>query len=279
MRWLQRTLQHLTAQRLASPLAVWGKLPTHVDYVGLNASVAHAQAWQGWVARQWRSPALRRSEAPPRARAHAGAGWMHLDPEPQQQQDMTLAPVAFVLPALHAAPAQQLWWRGVMVTSSDRIGRPHPLIVYQQVSQRWLRRSVQDAGTEAALSAPLFALTRVLARWQAHHDDLASLGRSLAQLDHFWAPALPQLLGRALPPATDQQLHTIVQTLGVDGDAPDALEALDSQTPQGRRLRRLGVCRQAVGQPAAQASFWLFDRHGLCVRDAHAWPELWRSAS
>ncbi|MBP7564779.1 MAG: type VI secretion system-associated protein TagF [Burkholderiaceae bacterium] len=123
-RTLDRWLGHWLARLAAPPLAVWGKLPTHADYLQHHAGAAAARDWQAWLGRF--APAPRRSRP---------SGWLQLEPA---APDLQALPVAFVLPPGTLAFAGRRHVAGVMAPSQDSVGRAHPLIVWRCVDARWL---------------------------------------------------------------------------------------------------------------------------------------------
>lgn len=159
-----------------------------------------------------------------------------------------------------------------MVTSHDGIGRPHPLIVYQRVSDAWLAKAALSAATGGHPPDLLYWLVRVLARWQAHREDLGSLSQAIAALDRLLTPGLPQLLGLAAAPVSARQLGAVVDSLGADDEAPDAM-GFAARARRGAR----GAAAPASGQPTQ--GFWLLDGQGACLRGAKAWPELWSAGA
>jgi type VI secretion system ImpM family protein len=278
MDWLAHLLQGLVSRRLAAPLAIWGKVPSHTDFVSINTLMQDAQAWQAWVSHQWNPPSAIR---PKERKAREEQGWMHLTPPPESRADLSQIPVAFMLPAPGLAGSQQ-YWRGVITTSRDRIGRPHPLIVYQRTSARWLqRRPTQRSETPSVdwqyttpgvLSHDLLYWTaRVMARWQAHHDSLHSLSQAVASLDRLHAPGLRQLLGDGPAPIAPAQLHDLVQGLGRDDELPDAMDGLEAVRS------RPGARGGAQPPQNPSCGYWILDATGQRLRQAADWSQLWKS--
>ncbi|TDM06848.1 MAG: hypothetical protein C4K60_14355 [Ideonella sp. MAG2] len=278
MGWLSHFLQRQTTRRLAGPLAIWGKVPSHSDFINVNTLIQDTQAWAAWVAHQWQTP------SPPAAkRKPQDQGWMSLSPEPHSYADLSQIPVAFMLPAPADQGGEQ-FWRGVLVTSRDRIGRPHPLIVYQRASPRWLRRlpSPNPAAatpdwthTQPAQESQdlLYWLARVLARWQAHHDTLGTLSRAIASLNQLHAPGLRQLLGDGPSVVAPARLHELVNSLGRDDDIPDAMDSIDSV----RHLLSAGQRR--APSPAQSCGFWILDSGGERLRQTTRWSDLWKASA
>jgi len=259
----KRMEQYLVERRLAGPLAIWGKLPGHADYISQNAAAADTAVLQRWVAEHWRPPGAPRAAS---AQDRHETGWMHTAHPEAAPHDDTLTPVIFVL-----ATRGRGWsktphcLRGAIVPSQDRIGRPHPLIVYQRVTPRWLRRRLP-----AACGSPddlLYWVARILARWQLHHDELASLSQAVQALDALQTPRLAHVLfGDSPVPISSTGATALVEALGREDILPDAMEP---QTPP--------LTRPAASLPdRSGTSFWQSDANGTLLRLAPHWNELWK---
>jgi type VI secretion system protein ImpM len=140
-------LRKLIAPWCILPPAIWGKLPDRADFVRSGVRHGEAEAWMLWLAQQGFN-----AEAGVAARAVS-------------------APVAFVLPAGDLSFARRRFVFGVIAPSVDKVGRSHPLVIYQQAHPRWAMRHF-----EAQRDQPLnwqFWLARVVARHartQGHAD-------------------------------------------------------------------------------------------------------------
>ncbi|WP_077038077.1 type VI secretion system-associated protein TagF [Pelomonas sp. KK5] len=255
MRPLAELEQRLVRWRLAGPLALWGKLPGQADYVSRRASPSDVALLQRWVAEQWQPP----TRPQPRTRQR---GWLALNHDADRAPDLSMTPVLFVM---GAGPGRHL--RGAVVPSQDRIGRPHPLVLFQPATRRWLQRRLP-----AACGSPdelLYWLARVLARWQAHSESIEALDRAVQALDRLQQPGFSHALLGDLPrPIAEAAGYRLVESLGAGQLMADAME-----------LRYIAVPSKAALPAAPATVFWQSDASGVLLRVAGAWPELWGAAA
>ena len=168
-----------------SPPAIWGKLPSHADYVTHGVRADEVVELHDWLAAQVRPLAgPRKVPATPRPSADR---WLALEPERHRPSPHSI-PVAFVLPPDVLAFSGPQYVLGVVANSCDRLGRRHPLIVYQRANARWLRQHFVSIGDDApslfesdsgpstmtGLRQPwMFWLARLVSRYARHPDAAA----------------------------------------------------------------------------------------------------------
>lgn len=156
-------LNHLLIPRRLAPPAIWGRLPTHADFVRSGMLHGESEGWSSWIAQQGHGEAagleFARSD-----RADAGA-----DTDVVERID----PICFILPPGTLAFAPRQFVIGAMVPSGDRAGRRHPLLVYQRTSRRWL--SAHLVSTDSPVMRWLMWLSRAIAGHVAA-DDQRGLG-------------------------------------------------------------------------------------------------------
>lgn len=213
-----------------TPPAIWGKLPAHADFV--RSGVRHGEA-DGW------------------------ARWLAGIPVPPHDPGMPLdahraVPVSFVLPPGALAFAPRRFVLGVIAPSVDRVGRRHPLLVYQLARRSWVMQHL-------APSQPrdwLFWLARAVAR-HAQRSAQADM-RSL----HDCVQGLWQLHEEAY--ATRQPQSQNVQS------EPHATPPLDAAL--GRDAERLLAARIASSGPEDITA----GLHGVRYLPWSDWPQrLW----
>ena len=249
----------LSHRWLAAPLGVWGKLPSHGDFLRHRCSAAQAQDWQDWVGRVWtlRAPAspVRRARKPVRSEA----GWLTLEPR-KVAVDLARVPVAFVMPpgALPFSPRHCV--QGVMLASEDQIGRPCPLIVFQQITPGWLRRTwVDRPGLQQ--HDILYWLARITARAHAAERSWEELTQAVDGVWQAHAPGWRQLLGLPLAVPAQEQLELLLRSYCAHetADAARGLRGVQRLpwTDWPAQFLRTGI-------PAAHA-FWQQDLGGAYV--------------
>lgn len=271
-----------TIARASAP-AVWGKLPSHGDFIQHGIKAGEVQAWQHWLAEHVRPKVEPKPTVVPRFRA--GEHWLSLDAPQRQKPLAQRVPVAFVLPPGTLTFARQ-HVAGVMANSHDRLGREHPIIVYQCVNRRWLEQHVVgDASQEpaAALRQWLFALTRLLDRYVQPPDEegAKSLGPNaprttttlaLSQaIDRLWAlyvPGWPQRLGMA------ERMPSLSEVQAVLQQAPTQSGPAPAESLQGMpRLPWVDWPERLWTKPCA--AFWQQDGQGGYVGSSLRLGEIW----
>ena len=201
--------EHLSRQWLASPLAVWGKLPSHGDFLKHRTSAAQAQDWQDWVARVWSQREAPRPATLPHGLVRGEPGWVALEPR-KREADLTEVPVAFVMQpgAMPFAPRHCV--QGVMVASTDQVGRPCPLIIFQQIAPGWLRRTWVRKPANSHHDM-LYWLARIAARAHAADRDWHDLAHAVDAVWLAHAPNWRHLLGAPAPAPSGMELDALVR--------------------------------------------------------------------
>ncbi len=268
---------YLSQRWLAQSPHIWGKLPSHGDYLRYRVLPDQAQGWKTWIDKVWHLRPLQQVRSgvssPTHKQAQAKAGWMQLD-APHAHPDLGVVPVAFVLPpgALSFSPKQYV--QGVMIPSEDKIGRASPFIVYQQVSRIWLARTWARNNTENLVAAPgqnlLYWWARIAARMHGTQSDFAHCCQAVDAVWQLHAPSWPQLMGAAptiLP--SDQVQHALgPYRLRDEADCAWGLQGVQ-QLPWHNWPDR--ICAAA----SPQAAFWQQDMHGAYVNAADNLLDLW----
>jgi type VI secretion system protein ImpM len=186
------------------PLAVgwYGKLPSRGDFVGRGLPAPWLETWDGWLQRGLAGAARQLGADVLRARLPAMPPWQ-----------------CVVLPAASGEPA----WCGVVVPSTDRVGRAFPLLLAEAYEEAALDRvGLVPLQTRAlgvadwldrigALSSPR-AFDAGVARWAATGwrgapspasgpGTLAELRQAAPHAQSFWWR--PEPLGPMVPPLAE----------------------------------------------------------------------------
>lgn len=235
-----------------SPPAIWGKLPHHADFVRSGVRHGELEAWASWLD----------GLDGPRHGAQADAATKAL-----------ALPVAFVLPPGVLAFAPRRFVLGVIAPSFDRVGRRHPLVVYQRAHPRWVQRHF-----EAQLRQPCdwqFWLARAMAR-HVHPEGPAHLAAMKSTVKAVWRAqaALSNTArrdGDIAPQA--QQAGWLDRWAGpVRGDDPGA-------RLHGVRYLPWADWPQCLQGTHADSAFWQQDAQGRFVGASHRLQSLWSGAS
>lgn len=261
-------LQNLRSRWLATPLAIWGKLPSHGDFLRHRCTAAQARDWQSWVASVWSQRPVPHAPRRPQRAVRGETGWLTLEPR-KPVADLGSVPVAFVMQpgALPFAPRHCV--QGVILASEDRVGRPCPLIIFQPVTPGWLRRSWSGAARPNPQDM-LFWLARIAAR--AHAAD-TSWEALTAAVDGVWqahAPGLRHLLDAAPPAPPRQQLDTVLRTYCAH-DTADAARGLQGV----RRMPWPQWPSPILRTEQPMHAFWQQDLRGGYVNAGESLPTLW----
>lgn len=172
-------LKRLIAANLVTTPAIWGKLPAHADFVSSGMRNGDLECWKSWLTAQT------------------------FDGKSGHGSSSASLPAAFVIPASTLGLARRGFVVGAMARSMDRLGRPHPLVVYQFAQARWLLRHFSPHA-----SCPqdwFFWLARTVSRHASLHEaaDIRTLERATGELWRLHAPSASQLLTDALRGTTD----------------------------------------------------------------------------
>lgn len=173
--------------------ALWGKVPSHADYVSFRVASNEAHQWQQWL---YSHGAAERRVAGTRGTYCSEV--LGLD-----EQIIRHIPVTFLIPPGQLGFSRRHYVVGVFAWSVDRLGREHPLIAYQMASPAWVRSWRQTTRTPE--SDWLFQLARLLLLSSQRlrdraavsgQDDWAGLQQ---ELDRLWTRFCPKGLARLLP--------------------------------------------------------------------------------
>lgn len=261
--------EHISRRWLAAPLSIWGKLPSHGDFLKHRTSAAQAQDWQDWVSRVWsQRPAAQQAPAQ-RIAARGEPGWLTLEPR-KASINLSEVPVAFVMQAGAMPFSPRHCVQGVMVASTDQVGRPCPLIIFQQVAPGWLRRTWVAKQQTNSHHDMLYWLARIAARAHAADrgwEDLAGV------VDAVWlahAPNWRHLLGAPLPAPSSMQIDTLVRQY-CDHDTSDTAHGLHGV----HRMPWVNWPTQIVRADKPVHAFWQQDMRGGYVNASENLSTLW----
>lgn len=232
----------------ATPPAIWGKLPGHADFVRSGMRHGESEAWMPWLAQQSRN-----AGADATARAVA-------------------IPVAFVLPPGTLAFARQRFVLGVIAPSIDKVGRHHPLVIYQQAHPRWVK-----AHFEAQLWQPLdwqFWLARAVARHTRAQGfaDLRALERTVRAL---WREQMQSTDASSAITADARRHRTQALLDNCAGPAP-----LNDPAAQLHGVRYLPWTNWPARLQGSrvESAFWQQDSEGRFIGAANRLQRLWGGA-
>lgn len=285
-----------------TPPAIWGKLPTHGDYLQHAVRADEVRGWQRWLGNALPAQHHKAATGKRPGRAHK---WVLLEPGRYKPAPSSI-PVAFVLPAGTVAFAPDQYVVGVIANSCDRLGREHPMLVYQRANRRWLNQCLAPAG-KGAPSAPdqgdathrleqqnwLFWLARLVSRYVAEPEQASSLWTedardgsaaavsdvrissmmglesAVAQLWALYAPGWSQWVGVPKPRPALAQLQQLIDSAAParDFDAADNLRGV-GHLPWADWPARLDG-------PQAQPAFWQQDAYGGYVGATQRLADLW----
>jgi type VI secretion system protein ImpM len=242
-------LKRLTASWLVTPPAIWGKLPAHPDFIRSGMRHGESEGWRPWLVRHGRP-----LQSTPTEPVRAATG---------------LVPAAFVLQPGTLAFAPRQFVMGVIVPCADRLGRQHPLLVYQLARARWVRRYFA-----AQAQQPrdwLFWLSRAVGQHLADPGcpDIRALHREVHALWAGHAPRWPDLVqpGGSLKPGTAGR-HT---------DAARE-RASHCESRSGKARLPWTDWPQGLHRPNARSAFWQQDDDGGYSNADVDLQRLWRTS-
>lgn len=170
----------------ASPPALWGKLPSHGDFVRYNLRFHWDEAIKEWI-RHTFTPLAHHHHTQPSLMGHAGMPW------------------CFILPPGHLKCEQEEYIIGVWIASSDKLGRQYPFIMMQTVSASWIQSYI--AHHELMPRDWLFRASRSIARavymlpHQPESDPIHALIQELENTWQYYQPRWTQLMQRSAAPS------------------------------------------------------------------------------
>ncbi|WP_027013767.1 TagF domain-containing protein [Comamonas composti] len=257
--------------------AVWGKLPTHADFIQIQVKGEQAQQWQNWFALQWQT-----GSRLPKRRRMSRELWLNLSAQACMEEAGNSLPVAFVLAPGQLDFSGAQYVIGVMVPSSDQIGRGHPLMVYQLAPRRWLEQ--QWLTGQRSSRDWQFWLARLLSAvvqhaWDrqvsAKPDLRGRIEASVAQLWQVFHPAWAVRWRAAhggSAEAINQACEPILAPWLADHEARADVAALLSGVPHFPRSDWPG----GLAHAGFQSMFWQQTAQGEYVMAETSLAALWR---
>lgn len=278
--WVSKTMHTMRHRWLCGPLCIWGKLPAHGDFLRRNTTAAHTRDWQNWVTRVWNLRPLPQAARLPRARPGFSSNWTQLEP-PKPLPDLGSVPVNFVMQPGVMPFSGRHYVQGVVMASQDQVGRAFPLIVFQQVSPAWMRRTwgAQKPGNIVGSTLPvagggskdqLFWISRLMARTHASDKGWADFAMAVEALDALHSPDWRSLFGAAAVPPDRKALNTLLQAY-CDSDIRDAAYGL--RGVQQLPWTNWPSCILRKENPSN--AFWQQDLRGCYINASDSLHGLW----
>jgi type VI secretion system protein ImpM len=269
-------LSNFIGAGISSP-AIWGKLPTHADFIQIQVKGEQAQQWQNWLALQWQA-----GSRLPKRRRMSRELWLNLSAQACMEEAGNALPVAFVLAPGQLEFSGTQYVIGVMVPSSDQIGRGHPLMVYQLAQRRWLEQ--QWLAEQRSVRDWQFWLARLLSAVVQHAWSVGAAaksdlrGRIEASVEQLWQVFHPAKVIRwrtaqgNVAETIDQACEPILAPWQTDPEARADVAALLSGVPHFPRSDWPAV----LAHPRFQSMFWQQTVQGEYVMAETSLAALWR---
>ncbi|MFM9922910.1 type VI secretion system-associated protein TagF [Variovorax sp. H27-G14] len=229
-----------------TPPALWGKLPGHSDFVRSGVRRGEQEAWVSWLDEQ-----DIHAGGPAAITARAG-------------------PIAFVLPPDTLAFARRRFVVGVIAPSTDRVGRHHPVVVYQQARPRWVQKHF-----EAQLRQPRdwqFWLTRALAR-HARAGGPADLKATVWTVRALWRNQRQACIATGDEAQADVHARRACALLDRGAGAAPSYDI--SAQLHGVRYLPWADWPQRLSGAGVESAFWQQDAQGRFVGAANRLHRLW----
>ncbi|WP_439891974.1 type VI secretion system-associated protein TagF [Ralstonia sp. 25C] len=188
---------------MACQASVWGKLPAFGDFIRSRASAAQVEDWRHWFQCHPIQEMGRRPLSLQRHGSGIAPDWHRADAAASASVPAHPLPWSFVLSPGCLPFSGNRFVAGVMIDSCDKVGRRHPLVIFQVVSGRWL---------VDALAQPrnaLFWQARLIARYMPTPNGQVDVACTAVPLDvrlaRLFDAARPGILAklglrRAVPP-------------------------------------------------------------------------------
>jgi type VI secretion system protein ImpM len=282
--------QYLIRRWLVHPPAVWGKLPSHSDYVRYRATSVQSHDWQKWVTEVWKRRHIqqRTSKAKPAAKKRP-PNWVELEAS-SKTFDLGAVPIAFILLPGTLSFAPKHFVQGVMVASHDAVGRECPLIIYQLARPTWIsriwrrdtairtarnmQRSRSNKNTPANNEQNLlYWLARAAASVHAGEFSPEALTQAVDSIWKQFSPSWAQIFGADDFTVDTSTVQTVLERLGANPELDSANGLTGVQRlPWAQWPDRL--LRPETPMPA----FWQQDLHGEYVNAGDNFLALWKTS-
>jgi type VI secretion system protein ImpM len=253
---------------MISTPTLWGKYPSHADYVGIRVKGEESHAWHAWCTQNL-YPADQSKLTHPHLNHQ-----QFLDSE--HQKNLQQIPVSFVLPPKTMSFCPKYYLIGVMVWSKDRIGRNHPLIVYQQASKSWIQQQWIKKDSLHIRKDWLFWLSRLVHECTKHmyisdntHEEHRP-EKLLSFIDLLWKhfePGWKQSLGFPLPSPTEHVCQEILHRFRASHEKTFSL--------RGVPFLPWVDWPQSLMRENIDAFFWQQDDQGLYLGASHSLTDIW----
>lgn len=253
---------------LASPIAVWGKLPAHGDFLRHNTNVAQAQDWQNWVNHVWTAHPIQRNTQ------HSEHAERNFNPKKRSTVDIAKVPVSFVMQPGVMPFAPKHCVQGVVIASSDLSGRQCPLVLFQIIAPYWLRRTWIQGQAVQGQGDILYWLSRITARVHAADQSWSKLVEAVDALWHLYQPQWRHWVGSTPPAPTNHKLRALVhQYCGHDTeDIANGLKGV-------QRMPWPKWPLQIVRPHKPSNAFWQQDMDGGYVNVSEELTKLWSGSA
>ncbi len=223
----------------AEPPCIWGKWPSHGDYIRHNVTHEQAEYWMKWTSAYWyRKPSTLNS------------------------------PIAFILPPHLTAFSGDFFVHGVIVESWDKVGRDCPLVVFQKLTHWQMSRLLSLPSAESGVvhgQDMLYWWSRLMRGVEPESFDFPRLVGVLDRVWRIFEPGLLDVLGTPTKGPDVRALETLLQEVSALSDKNQ-----DEPSPKGVKYLPWAdwpdrVLRDNHSGPA----YWMQDVHGgyLCASD------------
>jgi type VI secretion system protein ImpM len=260
---LETLAQSMVSSKLVSAPSLWGKLPSHSDYIHHNAHPVERQALHQWIQDQWRQ----RPDAP--SCELPEEGWHVV--ERTQRFAWSEVPVIFVIPSVLVPFATPCHVQGVIMASRDKSGRAYPIVLYQKVTASWIERSnqqdLQQLPTLQGTRNWLFWAARLMLQAVAQQQSIDVLQSKVQSLWQHYTPSWRQCLGHPLHPPREMDVRDIV-SYNLQNDATQNLNGV-THLPWSDWPKRV------TQKTKPQGAFWTQDSQGRYLQAAASLLQLW----
>lgn len=239
LHFVKRGLTHMCVAREPS---VWGKLPTHGDYIRHNVSHEQTEFWLQWTSDYWH----RRPSSPN-------------------------IPVAFIFPPRTTPFAGDCFVQGVIAASEDKVGRSCPLVIFQEVTHREMSR-LWPLQIDMSIEKHGRHMLYWWARIAAHAKASADFHKLIELVDLIWQsyePSFLEVLGISAPSYDVKNFEYLLNEF-------DPLKVDDATKLKGvRRLPWTDWPSRFLRQSSPIPAYWMQDSYGGYVCASEGILKLW----
>jgi type VI secretion system protein ImpM len=240
---------NLHTKATVSAPALWGKIPSHGDFVRHQLPYQWDDALKAWIEKTFQ-PLPQHLPMQPAKMSYSGMPW------------------CFVLPPGNFSFALSDYVIGVWMSASDKLGRQYPLVMLQTANTAWVRQYFMQHAQQPC--DWLFSAARLLAHavyTSPHSSPTDAIITLTRQLDAMWKTIQPQWSTRFY-----RRSHT-AEAISLSSYLPPHHPDDYAATLHGVKHMPWSDWPQCLTEASPEPLFWQQDHQGRYVNVIQHHPE------